>query len=106
MESRKPLVDDIGSFPLPADIRRDHFNRAYREARNKMAHGYSTNTFIDDEFIRKNFFDVTLNSYRKKLQAGLDVVNYPQQFSGMDEVGDSINKAMEHGTYTVNEHEA
>jgi 5-methyltetrahydropteroyltriglutamate--homocysteine methyltransferase len=106
MESRKPLVDDIGSFPLPANIHRDDFDSAYRKARNMMAHGYSTSAFIDDEFIRKNFYDVTLNSFRKKLQAGLDVVNYPQQFSGMDQVGDSISKAMDHGTYTVDEREA
>ena len=106
MESRKPYVDDIGSFPLPANIHRDDFNRAYREARNMMAHGYSTSAFTDNDFVKKNFYEVTLNSFRKKLQAGLDVVNYPQQFSGMDQVGDSISKAMDHGTYTVDENEA
>ena len=100
------LVDDIGSFPLPINVNRVDFDRAYRDTRNALLHDSSTDPFMYNEFIRKNFYEVTLNSFRKKLQAGLDIVNYPQQFSGMDQVGDAISKAMDHGTYIVDEHEA
>jgi 5-methyltetrahydropteroyltriglutamate--homocysteine methyltransferase len=97
------LVDDIGSFPLPNSVNRESFNKAYQIARNAMAHGKE---FSTDEFVKKNFLDITLDSFKKKLRAGLDIVNYPQQYNGMDQIGDPINKAMEDGTFVVDESEA
>jgi 5-methyltetrahydropteroyltriglutamate--homocysteine methyltransferase len=92
------LVDDIGSFPLPPTINRETFNKAYQAARDIITQG---NDPQQDEFVRKNFCEVTLDSFRKKLRTGLDVVNYPQQYDGIRQVGDVIRKAMVKGTFTV-----
>ncbi len=39
----------------------------------------------------------------KKLASGLDVVNYPQHFSGLRQVGDAIHAAMATGSFVVDE---
>ncbi len=96
-------VDDIGSFPLPATVTRETFNKAYQTARELITQG---NDPQKDDFARKNFCEVTLGSFKKKLSTGLDVVNYPQQYDGVRQVGDVIRKTMAKGTFTVEEKEA
>lgn len=97
------LVDDIGSFPLPANVDRRDFEKAYSIAREAMIEGkYSEK----DEFLLKNFYKVVSNSFRKKLEAGLDVANYPQHCDMYRQFADPIHKAMEEGTYIVDERAA
>ncbi|MEM2081951.1 MAG: hypothetical protein QW744_06760 [Candidatus Bathyarchaeia archaeon] len=97
------LIDDIGSFPLPYGVSREAFNKAYQLARDAIISGADIRK---DEFIRKNFCDVTLNSFRKKIMTGLDAVNYPQQYDGIRQVSDLIHKAMEKGSFIVEEKQA
>ena len=42
-----------------------------------------------------------VDSFRKKLASGLDVVNFPQHFSGLRQVGDAIHAAMANGSFVV-----
>ena len=97
------FVDDIGSFPLPAGTSREVFNRAYKLAREAYAKGTDIR---EDVFVWDNFGKVTLDAFRLKLQTGLDVVNYPQQYDGLLQVSDVIHGAMEKGTFTVEEKDA
>ncbi len=99
----EPLVDDIGSFPLPKEVSSEVFSRAYRSARDAIVSGKDP---FQDEFVRKNFCDVIINSFRLKFQAGLDVINYPQHYDGLRQAGDVIHKAMESGTFVIPEREA
>jgi len=99
----EPLVDDIGSFPLPQSVDRETFNMAYRAAREALGNGRKPS---EDPFLKRNFCDVTLDAFRKKLRTGLDAVNYPQQYDGMAQVADAIHKAMEKGTFLVQEKDA
>ena len=85
------LVDDIGSFPLPADISREAFDKAYQLTREAIVDGRDLRK---DEFLLKNFWKVTLDSFKTKLRTGLDVVNYPQQYDGVKQVSDVIHVAM------------
>jgi len=88
------IVDDIGSFPLPVGVNRETFNKAYQRAREAIADGRDARK---DEFLLKNFCQVTLDSFKKKLLSGLDVVNYPQQYDGISQVSDVIHVAMAWG---------
>src|SRR3989304_9720333 len=97
------LVDDIGSFPLPPEVDREAFNRAYRLSREAFVKGARIR---EDAFLWANFGNVTLDAFRKKLQTGLDVVNYPQQYDGMRQVSDVVHLAMEKGTFLVDERDA
>jgi 5-methyltetrahydropteroyltriglutamate--homocysteine methyltransferase len=97
------LVDDVGSFPLPAEVKRDTYNRAYQLARESIVNGRDIRK---DAFLQKNFCEVTLNSFRKKLLSGLDVVTYPQQYDGIKQVSDVIHQAMAEGTFIVDEKQA
>lgn len=97
------LVDDIGSFPLSPNVTKDVFSRAYQLARDAVISG---GDISKDEFIRKNFCEVVLNSFKKKIMTGLDVVNYPQQYDGIRQVSDLIHKAMEKGSFLVDEKQA
>jgi 5-methyltetrahydropteroyltriglutamate--homocysteine methyltransferase len=97
------LVDDIGSFPLPPEVDGDTFNRAYRLAREAIVSGSDV---IKDEFLMKNFWEVTLNAFKKKLASGLDVITYPQQYDGINQVSDVIHRAMAEGSFLVNDKQA
>jgi 5-methyltetrahydropteroyltriglutamate--homocysteine methyltransferase len=96
-------VDDIGSFPLPAGIKREDYARAYELARETIAKGQDPSK---DEFIQKTFCDVVVESFKKKLSCGLDVVNFPQHFSGIRQVGDAIHAAMAEGSFVVPQEKA
>jgi len=97
------LVDDVGSFPLPAGVSRENYDRAYAAAREAMQTGKAT---ADDEFMRKNFYNVVADSFRLKLQAALDVTSFPQHYDMHRQVLDVIRKAMEKGTYVVDVEDA
>jgi 5-methyltetrahydropteroyltriglutamate--homocysteine methyltransferase len=97
------LVDDIGSFPLPTGVNRETYNKAYQLAREAMANGRDIS---GNEFIRENFYNVTINSFRRKIGTGLDVINSPWHYDGIHQVSDVVHKAMEKGTFVVDEKDA
>ena len=99
----EPLVDDIGSFPLPAEVDRETFDKAYQLAREAIVDGRDVRK---DPFLLKNFCQVTVDSFKRKLGVGLDVVNYPQPYDGLKQVGDVIHKAMANGSFLVEEKQA
>ena len=99
----EPLVDDIGSFPLPTEVNRETYNKAYQLARQAMTDGID---ICGNEFIRKYFYDVTINSFKLKIATGLDVVNSPWHYDGLRQVSDTVHKAMEKGTFVVDEKDA
>jgi 5-methyltetrahydropteroyltriglutamate--homocysteine methyltransferase len=97
------LVDDIGSFPLPSDVDRRLFNKAYILAREAIINGKNVK---DDDFLVSNFYRVIADSFRKKLNTGLDVVNYPQHYGIHEQFTEAIHGAMSKGTYAVEERDA
>lgn len=97
------LVDDVGSFPLPHYVDRRLFNDAYVRARDAVMDGKD---FRKDEFILNNFYRVIIDSFKKKSDTGLDVVNYPQHYDMHEQFTDVIHKAMDKGTYVVDEKQA
>ncbi len=98
-----PLIDDIGSFPLPLGADMETYNKAYRLAREAMTTGRDVG---EDEFIRKNFCNVTINSFKRKIGTGLDIVNSPWHYDGICQVSDAVHKVMEKGTFVVDEKDA
>lgn len=97
------LVDDIGSFPLPQDIKSESFGKAYRLAREMIIQGKD---ITKDEFVNKQFCQVVLDSFKKKAASGLDIVNFPQHYDGMKQIGDVIHVSMEKGSFLVEEKNA
>ena len=97
------LVDDIGSFPLPAGIKRGEYAQAYEKAREAIVEGRDP---FEDEFTQTNFCRVVVESFKKKISTGLDVVNFPQHYSGIKQVGDVIHEAMEKGSFVVDQEKA
>ena len=97
------LVDDVGSFPLPHPVDRKLFNEAYVRAREAIIEGKDLRK---DEFLFNGFYRVIVDSFKKKFDAGLDVVNYPQHYDMHLQFSDVIHKAMDKGTYVVNERQA
>jgi 5-methyltetrahydropteroyltriglutamate--homocysteine methyltransferase len=97
------LIDDIGSFPLPPTIKRETYNKAYELAREAILEGKD---IIKDDFLQETFCKVVIGSFRKKLSSGLDVVNFPQHYSGIKQVGDAVHAAMEKGSFVVDQERA
>jgi len=92
------LIDDIGSFPLPKGVNREIFTQAYLKTRDAIINRQDP---FADEFMQKNFCQIVVDSFRKKLSCGLDVVTFPQQFSGLRQIGDAIHEAMAQGSFIV-----
>lgn len=97
------LIDDIGSFPLPQNIDREIFNKAYRLAREAITQRSDMNK---DEFIHKYFYETTIDSFKKKIATGLDVVNTPWHYDGIRQVSDVVHEAMERGSFLVDKKDA
>jgi len=97
------LVDDIGSFPLPLGVGRESFSRAYQLARETI---FSGKDITENAFLQSNFCKVVLDSFRKKVASGLDVINLPQHYDGIKQVGDVIHLAMADGTFVVDQDKA
>ena len=97
------LVDDIGSFPLPFGVGRESFSRAYQLAREAIFQGKD---IMKDDFLQSNFCSIVLDSFRKKVASGLDIVNFPQQYDGIKQVGDVIHLAMANGSFVVDQDKA
>ena len=97
------LIDDIGSFPLPRKVDSSTFSEAYKQARD----AYKKNESIcKDDFLWENFGKVTFDAFKMKLETGLDVVNYPQQYDGIKQVSDAIHATMDKGSFLVEEKDA
>lgn len=97
------LIDDIGSFPLPPHIEKGKFEEAYALAREWIAEGKGLK---ENEFLLKNFYEVIIDSFKKKLDTGLDIANYPQHHDMHKQFTEVIHKAMEKGTFIVEERRA
>jgi 5-methyltetrahydropteroyltriglutamate--homocysteine methyltransferase len=97
------LVDDAGSFPLPPNVNKEAFNKAYQLAREAAINGKNPR---EDAFLEKNFCSVMLDSFRIKIASGLDAANFPQQYDGIKQVGDVLHEAMEKGSFLVEEKNA
>jgi 5-methyltetrahydropteroyltriglutamate--homocysteine methyltransferase len=94
------LVDDAGSFPLPQSIDRKLFNNAYAIARQIII---NRKDIKKEEFLLKNFYNVITESFKKKLETGLDIVNYPQHYDMHKQFTETIQEATNKGTYVVEE---
>ena len=97
------LVDDVGSFPLPLGFDRQTFSRAYRLSKDAYINGV---TIREDSFLWENFGKPTLDAFKSKLQTGLDVANYPQQYDGIKQVSDAVHLAMAKGSFLVDDKDA
>ena len=97
------LVDDIGSFPLPKGENRESFSKAYQIAREGISQGKD---ITKNDFLKNNFSKVVLDSFKKKIASGLDVINFPQHYDGIKQIGEVIHVAMETGSFLVEEKNA
>ncbi len=70
-----PQYDDVGSFPLPEYIDKEMFNKFYWIAYN----GLIKNEDVFENRGINNFFQhPILQSFQQKLNAGVEIINYPQ----------------------------
>jgi hypothetical protein len=97
------LVDDVGSFPLPANMDSKLFEEAYRTARKALTEGKHLEK---DEFLLNNFNQVVLDSFMKKVETGLNVVNYPQHYDMHRQMADTLRESMNEGTYLIGQERA
>jgi len=103
VSSMNTLVDDIGSFPLPSNIDKKLFDKAYVAARKILINGKNLKS---NDFLVKNFCDVIIDSFKKKIETGLDIINYPQHYDIHKQFTEIIQEATNKGTYVVEEEKA
>ncbi len=67
------IIDDIGSFPLPKEVKREDFILAYPAALEEYA---ETGELGEDTLL----YRAVASSLKFKIESGIDVVNYPQHY--------------------------
>ena len=97
------LVDDVGSFPLPSGTNRKIFEKAYGLARKRII---ERKDIKSNDYLLENFHRVIVDSFIKKCDSGLDVVNYPQHYDMHKQFSEVIQKTMERGTFLVDKNQA
>jgi 5-methyltetrahydropteroyltriglutamate--homocysteine methyltransferase len=77
--SEFPDFDDVGSFPLPKGVKKEEYSKYYWMAYKKWL---DTNKDSDALFNHKEindfFIEPLIRSFKLKLDAGVEVINYPQ----------------------------
>ena len=79
------LIDDIGSFPLPKDVKRDDFMREYAGVQEAYAESGS----VPEDSL---FYRAVASSLKFKIDSGIDIVNYPQHHDMHKQFLDPIEK--------------
>ena len=77
-----PIYDDVGSFPLPPYIDKESFRRFYWTAYNGIVN--KTDIF-EHRGIHNYFTHPIIQSFQLKLNAGVEIVNYPQHMDMYDQ---------------------
>jgi 5-methyltetrahydropteroyltriglutamate--homocysteine methyltransferase len=70
-----PQFDDVGSFPLPDYVEFDKFSQFYWAAYNGIVNNAD---IFDNRGIYNFFIHPFLQSFQLKLNAGVEIINYPQ----------------------------
>ncbi|MFO8018408.1 MAG: hypothetical protein R6U96_07220 [Promethearchaeia archaeon] len=70
-----PKYDDVGSFPLPEYIDKDQYVEHYWLAYKSLVNDAD---IFKHRGIKTYFIEPVLESFQYKLDAGLEVINYPQ----------------------------
>ncbi len=70
-----PRFDDIGSFPLPDYIDKETFKQYYWTAYKGLV---NKNDLFEHRGIYNFFIHPVLQSFQLKLNAGVEIINYPQ----------------------------
>jgi 5-methyltetrahydropteroyltriglutamate--homocysteine methyltransferase len=73
--SEFPKFDDVGSFPLPDNIDKETFDRFYWIAYKAFV---NHNDIFQNKGIQIHFLQPMLESFKYKLSAGVEIINYPQ----------------------------
>ena len=76
--SEFPKFDDVGSFPLPQNIDKDSFNKFYWLAYKAFV---NKEDIFSNKGIKVYFIEPILESFKLKLKAGVQVINYPQHMN-------------------------
>jgi len=79
------------------------FDEAYLLASEAIINGKDIK---QDRFLHGNFYRVIVDSFKKKTETGLDVATYPQHYDMHKQFADAIHKAMDKGTYVVDQNYA
>lgn len=70
-----PILDDVGSFPLPDFSQEDTFKKNYWEAYKAILSGFDVTKHRGlSSFIVKPIEE----SMKRKIQSGMEIINYPQ----------------------------
>lgn len=72
-----PAFDDVGSFPLPTKVSKEKYNHHYWKAYKMWVNNKNSSIFRQKE-IKESLVEPFLQSFRYKLDAGVEIINYPQ----------------------------
>ncbi|MFW9916982.1 MAG: hypothetical protein ACFFGZ_15350 [Candidatus Thorarchaeota archaeon] len=78
MLGHKIVADDVGSFPLPANVNREENSRAALLAHRMLVKGASFASLERNKFLQQKLLRPVVDAFGLKQQAGIHWPNYPQ----------------------------
>ncbi|MHA1148318.1 MAG: hypothetical protein ACTSR8_08735 [Promethearchaeota archaeon] len=73
--SEFPKYDDVGGFPLPRYVDKEAFDRFYWTAYSALV---KETDIFENRGINNYFIQPLLEAYKSKIDAGVEIANYPQ----------------------------
>ncbi len=90
----KILSDDLGSLPLPDEVDKKTYTKAYFHAVETIGQGIE---LTKEPSLNKTFNKTCREAMRSKLESGLDIVTYPQM--GVDMITQFLKPIQEHSRH-------
>ncbi len=87
----KILSDDLGSLPLPNEVDKKTYTKAYFHAIETIGQGIELDKYSS---LNKTFNKICREAMRSKLETGLDIITYPQM--GVDMITQFLKPIQEH----------
>ena len=75
-----PLIDDIGSFPLPEYAIPSRFKKYYWDVYKAIVGGLKRNMIMEHRGLRINVIQPIIDSFKRKIESGLDIASYPRHW--------------------------
>jgi len=80
MDESYPIIDDIGSIPLPDYVNVDHFKKLYWDVYRAIVSGVKRNEIMSHRGFKSSIIQPVLDSFKLKVECGLEIPSYPRHW--------------------------
>ena len=80
IDKQYPIIDDIGSFPLPNYVIQSRFKEQYWDTYKAIISNFKREKIMKHRGLKLNVIQPIIDSFKMKVESGLDVPSYPRHW--------------------------